>query len=67
MRFNEAKKEETQEVKFNAEELVDKDAEPGFTSNVEDQEKVEKASEAYDLFYNTEGFDPHQYFINQTL
>lgn len=43
MRFNEAKKEETQEVKFNAEELVDKDAEPGFTSNVEDQEKVEKA------------------------
>ena len=31
------------------------------------QEKVEKASEAYDLFYNTEGFDPHQYFINQTL
>ena len=29
--------------------------------------KVEKASEAYDLFYNTEGFDPHQYFINQTL
>jgi len=31
------------------------------------EEKVEKASEAYDLFYNTEGFDPHQYFINQTL
>ena len=30
-------------------------------------EKVEKASEAYDLFYNTEGFDPQQYFINQTL
>ena len=29
--------------------------------------KVEKASEAYDLFYNTEGFDPQQYFINQTL
>ena len=29
--------------------------------------KVEKASEAYDLFYNTEGFDPEQYFINQTL
>lgn len=43
MRFNEAKKEETQEVKFDAKELVDKDAEPGFTSNVEDQEKVEKA------------------------
>ena len=31
------------------------------------KDKVEKASEAYDLFYNTEGFDPHQYFINQTL
>ena len=31
------------------------------------QEKVEKAAEAYDLFYNTEGFDPYQYFINQTL
>jgi len=29
--------------------------------------KVEKASEAYDLFYNTEEFDPQQYFINQTL
>ena len=26
--------------------------------------KVEKASEAYDLFYKTEGFDPSQYFIN---
>jgi len=31
------------------------------------KDKVEKAVEAYDLFYNTEGFDPHQYFINQTL
>ena len=29
--------------------------------------KVQKASEAYDLFYNTEGFDPKQYFIKQTL
>ena len=29
--------------------------------------KVQKASEAYDLFYNTEGFDPEQYFIQQTL
>lgn len=42
-RFNETKKEETQEVKFNAKELVDKDVEPGFTTNVEDQEKLEKA------------------------
>ena len=31
------------------------------------KDKVERASEAYDLFYNTEGFDPQQYFINQTL
>jgi hypothetical protein len=29
--------------------------------------KVEKASEAYDLFYKTEGFDPSQYFMNKTL
>lgn len=42
MRFNE-KKEETQDIKFNAEEFVDKEAEPGFTTDVEDQEKVEKA------------------------
>ena len=43
MRFNETKKEETQEVRFNAEELIDKDVEPGFITDVEDQEKVEKA------------------------
>ena len=30
-------------------------------------EKVQRASEAYDLFYNTEGFDPKQYFIQKTL
>lgn len=30
-------------------------------------EKVEKASEVYDLFYNTDTFDPNQYFINKTL
>jgi len=41
------------------------DCSTSFYKNGED--KVEKASEAYDLFYNTEGFDPHQYFINQTL
>lgn len=29
--------------------------------------KVEEASAAYDLFYNTEGFDPSQFFINKTL
>ena len=30
-------------------------------------DKVEKASHEYDLFYNTEGFDSQQYFINETL
>jgi hypothetical protein len=29
--------------------------------------KVEQASEAYDLFYKSEDFDPNQYLINQTL
>ena len=31
------------------------------------EHKVQKASEIYDLFYNTEGFDPAQYFVNSTL
>ena len=31
------------------------------------EEKVSKASEAYDLFYNTKDFDPKQYFISKTL
>jgi len=31
------------------------------------EEKVRKASEAYDLFYKTKGFDPKQYFISKTL
>ena len=31
------------------------------------QEKVRKASEAYDLFYKTKDFDPKQYFISKTL
>ena len=30
-------------------------------------EKVEKASEIYDLFFNNKDFDPNNYFINQTL
>lgn len=30
-------------------------------------DKVERANEAYDLFYKQEGFDPSQYFINKTL
>ena len=31
------------------------------------ESKVQKASDIYDLFYNTENFDPKQYFINRTL
>ena len=31
------------------------------------QDKVKRAAEAYDLFYNTEGFEPSQYFISKTL
>jgi len=31
------------------------------------EEKVSKASEAYDLFYKTKDFDPKQYFISKTL
>ena len=30
-------------------------------------EKVKKAVEAHDLFFNTEDFDPQQYFITNTL
>ena len=30
-------------------------------------EKVRKATEAYELFYNTDNFDSAQYFINKTL
>ena len=31
------------------------------------EEKVRKASEAYDLFYKAKDFDPKQYFISKTL
>ena len=31
------------------------------------EEKVRKASEAYELFYKTKDFDPKQYFISKTL
>ena len=31
------------------------------------KDKVEKAVEAYKLFYETEGFDPKQYFVSKTL
>ena len=31
------------------------------------KDKVERAMEAYELFFDTSGFDPHQYFISKTL
>ena len=41
------------------------DCSPEFYARGED--KVSKASEAYDLFYKTKGFDPKQYMISKTL
>ena len=41
------------------------DCSPEFYERGED--KVRRASEAYDLFYKTKGFDPKQYFISKTL
>tara|TARA_R100000541_G_scaffold15899_1_gene25420 strand:+ start:655 stop:1386 length:732 start_codon:yes stop_codon:yes gene_type:complete len=41
------------------------DCSPGFYERGED--KVRKASEAYDLFYKAKDFDPKQYFISKTL
>ena len=41
------------------------DCSPDFISNGAD--KVARAAEQYKLFYKTDGFDPSQYFINQTL
>lgn len=31
------------------------------------KDKVQRAVQAYELFYKSEGFDPSQYFINKTL
>ena len=31
------------------------------------QDKVLRATEVYDLYYKTDGFDPSQYFLNETL
>ncbi len=31
------------------------------------EDKVQKASETYNLFYKNKDFDPQNYFINQTL
>ena len=41
------------------------DCSPDFYEKGED--KVRRASEAYDLFYKTKDFDPKQYFISKTL
>ena len=41
------------------------DCSPEFYQRGED--KVSKASEAYDLFYKTKDFDPKQFFISKTL
>ena len=41
------------------------DCSPEFYERGED--KVRRASEAYDLFYKTKDFDPKQYFISKTL
>ena len=41
------------------------DCSPGFYQSGMD--KVEKACEMYNLFHETEDFEPQQYFINQTL
>ena len=41
------------------------DCSPEFYASGED--KVRRASEAYDLFYKTDNFDPNQYLINKTL
>ena len=59
--------------RVNGEIFVDKnthqigmfDCSPQFYERGED--KVRKASEAYDLFYKTKDFDPKQYFISKTL
>jgi hypothetical protein len=41
------------------------DCSPEFYAKGKD--KVQRAVEAYKLFYRQEGFDPKQYFINKTL
>ena len=58
-KFNETKKEdkvEDQEVLFNAEVLVDKDEKPSFTTDVEDQEKLQKEFDKIRKVKNFENF-----------
>ena len=49
----------------NTEQIGIFDCSPEFYERGKD--KVERAVQAYELFYKSEGFDPTQYFINQTL
>lgn len=58
-KFNETKKEDKvddQEVLFNAEVLVDKDEKPSFTTDVEDQEKLQKEFDKIRKVKNFENF-----------
>lgn len=58
-KFNETKKDEKvkdQEVLFNAEVLVDKDEKPSFTTDVEDQEKLQKEFDKIRKVKNFENF-----------
>ena len=41
------------------------DCSPDFYRSGKD--KLEKACEMYELFYESEDFEPQQYFINETL
>jgi hypothetical protein len=49
----------------NTEQIGLFDCSPEFYQGGSD--KAERASEIYDLFFNTKDFDPEQYFINKTL
>jgi hypothetical protein len=49
----------------NTEQIGIFDCSPEFYERGKD--KVERAVQAYELFYKSEGFDPTQYFINKTL
>jgi hypothetical protein len=49
----------------NTEQIGIFDCSPEFYERGKD--KVERAAEAYELFYKSENFDPTQYFINKTL
>mgnify|MGYP003120462198 CR=1 FL=1 len=52
-------------VDKNTEQIGIFDCSPEFYERGKD--KVERAVQAYELFYKSEGFDPTQYFINKTL